>query len=82
MRSDVNKTVKRALTYGFTGVAAFGVGYVMQPPSLVVPLESTTKTVVEVMYPVPVPVLGPVRTVVIEKQPTPRPTDCLVMRWR
>lgn len=55
-------------------------GYALQPAPGVVPVRGeTTVTTRTIVRTVDVP--GPTIVKWLERQPTPHPTDCLVMRW-
>lgn len=75
---------KNVVGYVVASAAAFGLGYVMQPTPQLVPVQvPIIWQVGERAKPQPVPnvyLLGSLPEV-FEREPTPHPTDCLVMRW-
>ena len=80
-------TLNRGLTYGGTAAAAFVLGLVMTPAPAVIPVRGETvveKTVIERIVEIPEPAVEKpvIRTVLVEKEPTPRAFDCVVGTWR
>lgn len=78
----MNNKVVKAVAGVVAGAGLFGLGWLAHtaPKADPIIIEHVRPKVVDTITKV-VTVPGPVRTVIVEHEPTPRPTDCLVMRW-